>query len=123
MISTSFYDHTVTIWGSRQTRGDDFGEPDRQWSPVFGQDGRKVALQSKSGSLQEVGPGERVVGEYMAYGPVDLDVCEGDIFEVWAGPQVPPNSEDSLLLKVDSQPYRPFGRHTEIVLVHWGGEL
>jgi len=116
MISARQFDHTVTVWGSQEVRGPTFGDVTRSWTTVPGMDGVRIAIQAKRETRQDAGPGERVVGEYMGYGPATLDVSEGDIAEITAGPDAP------LTLKVDSV-YRPRGRHTELVLIQWDGVL
>ena len=59
---------------------------------------------------------EIVRGEYKGFAPAGMNVCEGDVLEVTAGPESP------LTVEVDSV-RRPRGRHAEFVLTTWTGEL
>jgi len=122
MIPARHFDHVVTVWGSQETRGATFGDVTRRWSQVPGQDGIRIAIQTRRETRQDAGPGERVVGEYKGFGHAALDILEGEVVEVTAGPMVSPNEEGPRLLKVDSV-YKPLGRHTELTLIHWDGEL
>lgn len=122
MIPSRHFDHTVTIWGSQDVRGATFGEVSRTWSQVPSMDGVRIALQAKRETRQDAGPGERVVGEYHGYGPASLNVVEGDVIEVTAGPEAAPEGADPRLLKVDSA-YKPRGRHAQLVLIQWDGAL
>lgn len=122
MISADFFDHTVAIWGYREGQGSTFREAERGWFVVAGQDDVAMAIQTRRETLANEGMGERVVGEYRGYGPASLDVCEGDVIEVHTGPMAPPDGADPVLLKVDGV-YRPSGRHTELTLIQWDGEL
>ena len=122
MIPARHFDHTVTVWGSRDIRGATFGDVERTWSPVPGQDGIRIAIQARRETRQDAGPGERVVGEYAGFGPASMDVIEGDVIEVTAGPEASANPDEVRLLKVDSA-YKPRGRHTQLVLIQWDGEL
>jgi hypothetical protein len=122
MISSRLFDHTVTVWGSQDVRGATFGDVERQWSPVPGMSDFRIAIQTRRETRQDAGPGERVVGEYNGYGPASMDVIEGDVVEITAGTEASPNPAEVRLLKVDSV-YKPRGRHTQLVLIHWDGEL
>lgn len=122
MIPSRHFDHTIAIWGSQDVRGASFGDVTRNWSLVPSMDGVKIALQAKRETRQDAGPGERVVGEYHGYGSASLDVIEGDVVEIISGPEAAPEGADSRLLKVDSA-YKPRGRHTQLVLIHWDGAL
>jgi hypothetical protein len=122
MIPTRLFDHTVTVWGSQDVRGATFGDVERSWSRVPGQDGVRIAIQARRETRQDAGPGERVVGEYAGFGPASMDVVEGDVIEITAGPEASPNPNECRLLKVDSA-YKPRGRHTQLVLIQWDGEL
>ena len=122
MISSRHFDHTVTIWGSQDVRGNTFGDVSRNWSQVSGMSEVRIAIQAKRETRQDSGPGERVVGEYHGYGSAALDVVEGDVIEVIEGPEACPNPSEVRLLKVDSA-YKPRGRHTQLVLIQWDGSL
>lgn len=122
MIPARHFDHTVTVWGSQETRGATFGDVTRQWSQVPGQDGIRIALQTRRETRLDVGPGERAVGEWRGFGHVAMDVVEGDVVEVTAGPELTVPSDEPFLLKVESA-YRPRGRHLQLVLSDWSGEL
>lgn len=122
MIPSRHFDHTVRVWGSQVTRGPEFSEPERQWSPVPGQDNVPMAIQTKRESVNDAGPGERVAGEYVAYGHAAVDVLEGEVIEVLSGPEFDSNPNCVRTLKVDSA-YRPRGRHLQLVLIEWMGVL
>jgi hypothetical protein len=122
MIPARHFDHTVTVWGSQDKRGSTFGDISREWSQVPGQSDIRIAIQTRRETRQDAGPGERVVGEYAGYGPASMDVIEGDVIEVIDGPEAHPNPGEVRLLKVDSA-YKPRGRHTQLVLIQWDGEL
>ena len=119
MIGASLFDHTVAVWGSQEVRGATFGEVGRTWSIVPGEAARQVSIQARRETRQDTGPGERVVGEYVGYGPVAMDVKEGDVIQVTAAPDAGLVGQ---LLRVDSA-YKPRGHHTQLVLIHWDGAL
>lgn len=123
MIPARHFDHTVTIWGSQDIRGSTFGDVSRLWHQVPGMSEVRIAIQTQRETRQDAGPGERVVGEYHGFGPASLDVIEGDVVEVIAGPEAYHEAPHEVrLLRVDSA-YKPRGRHTQLVLVQWDGEL
>jgi hypothetical protein len=121
-IPARHFDHTVTVWGSADVRGSTFGDVSREWSQVPGQSDIRIAIQTRRETRQDGGPGERVVGEYVGFGHASMDVIEGDVIEVISGPEAHHNEGDVRLLKVDSA-YKPRGRHMQLVLIHWPGEL
>lgn len=116
MIPARHFDHTVTIWRATEAAGATFRDIGRSWAKVSGEDGVGMAVQAKRETRQDAGPGERVVGEYRGFAPAGMDVVEGDVVQVTAGPESPRN------LKADSV-YRPRNRHTQLVLVEWQGAL
>lgn len=122
MIPSRHFDHVVTVWGSQEVRGATFGEPKRLWSMVPGQDGIRIAIQTRRETRQDAGPGERVVGEYAGFGPASMDVVEGDVIQVHSGPEASRNPEEPRLLKVDSA-YPPRMHHMQLVLIQWDGAL
>jgi hypothetical protein len=122
MIPSRHFDHVVTIWGSHELRGPTFGDASRLWNMVPGQDQIRIAIQTKRETRSDQGPGERVIGEYKAFGPASLDVIEGDVIEIHSGPEASVNAEHPRLLKVDSA-YKPRSHHTELVLIDWQGAL
>lgn len=122
MIGGGAFDHTVTVWGSQDIRGPTFGDVERRWSMVPGQQRLRIGIQPRRETRLDAGPGERVVGEYRGYGPAGMDVTEGDVIEVLEGPEASPNPGACRLLKVDSSS-KPLGRLTQLVMIQWVGEL
>lgn len=115
MVGPAQYDHTVTVWRSTESRGA-LREVTRSWSKVAGAIGTRMGVQPRRERRQDTGGGERVTGEYAGYGPAGLDVQEGDVVQVTAGPEAP----CSLLVDAAS---RPLGHHLEATMVSWKGEL
>jgi len=109
-------DHVATIWGSQESRGADWLEVDRNWSPVPEMEKIALGVQAQRGTIDDDRPGERVAAEYQGVGPRGLNVCEGDVVELLEGPHAP------RLLKVDHVD-PPFGNHVELVLLSWRGSL
>jgi hypothetical protein len=122
MIPSRHFDHTVTVWGSHEHRGPTFGDVTRRFSQVPGQDGVRIALQTRKETRLDSGPGERVAGEWRGFGHAAMNVVEGDVIEVTAGPELTVPSDEPLYLKVESA-YRPKGRHLQLVLSDYSGEL
>lgn len=116
MIGGAIADHTVTVWRFSELRGATFREVAKAWAPVEGTPGTRLTIQTKREARSSAGPGTIVRGQYKGIGPVGLDVCEGDVLEVTAGPEAP------LRLKVESA-RRPRHHHLELDLETWAGSL
>jgi hypothetical protein len=117
MIPAVLEDHTVTVYRKNQTRGPKFREAKPGWAAVAGTAGTAVGIQVRRERREDGGPGEAVAGEYKGFSnDPDLDVQEGDVLDVTAGPESPAT------LKVE-EAYRPRNHHTELVLSRWQGSL
>jgi hypothetical protein len=116
MIPATMLDHTATVWRSTESRSASLRSVSRSWSKVSGEDGVRLAVQTRRERREDVGPGETVGGEYSGYGPAGRDIEEGDVVQLTAGPEAPAT------LEVDSA-HRPRNEHLELVLVNWEGSL
>lgn len=116
MIGGVLYDHTVTVWRFRESESSTLRVKERRWAPVSGEDGVRLSIQTRRESWDNPGGGQKAVGEYSGYGPPNLDILEGDVLEVYEGPEAP------MKVEVDSA-RRPRGHHTELVLISWQGSL
>lgn len=115
MIGGLAFDHTVTVWRSTESRGS-LREVIRSWAKVPAATGVRIGFQTKRERREDPGGGERTTGEYAGYAPASLDVEEGDVIQVLAGPSAP------MQVEVDSA-YPPRGHHMQLVLIEWKGTL
>lgn len=115
-ISARFLDHTGTIYGSTDSRGAGFGDVTRRYTQVPGMVDVPLALQQRFERRDDPGGGQRPTGEWKSGGSASLDVEVGDVIDYTAGPNAP------ICLRVDARE-KPGGRHTELVMVTFDGEL
>lgn len=112
------YDHRANVWAQRDEVGATFREKRRRWKRVQERVWCKVYPTRER--REDTGGGERTTGEWKAILPNSAEVVEGDVLELYDGPQAPEQ------LKVD-QAHRPGGRgpggHLELVLVDFKGKL
>ena len=116
MIPAALFDHHATVWRHREVVGASLREKTRQWSRVS--TARRIGLLLKvvRERREDTGAGERTTGEYEGFCNARVDVCEGDVLEVYSGRNAPVN------LKVDEHD-APGGLTAEMVLVPFVGEL
>lgn len=116
MIGGLVLDHAATVWRFTESQSTTLRVKERDWVRVPNHDGVRVSLQSRRETWDDPGGGQKSVGEWAAYAPPGLDILEGDVLEVYEGPNAP------VRLEVDSVRC-PRGHHTELVLVSWEGKL
>lgn len=116
MIGGLAYDHTATVWRSTESRSAGLRDVTRSWAKVAAATGIRIGVQVLRERRDDTGGGERTTGEYSGYGPAALDLEEGDVVQLTAGPEAPAT------LEVD-RACRPQNRHLELTLIAWPGEL
>ena len=116
MIPAPLFNHRATVWRYREIRGASFREKVRQWSRVSSARRVGLILTTNREARDDTGAGERTTGEYAAACNAHVDVCEGDVLEVYSGRMAPLN------LKVEA--HDAAGDLTaELVMVPFTGEL
>lgn len=116
MISSALLDHTAAVWRFSESKSASLRFRERDWVRVPNHDSIEITVQTRRESWDNPGGGQKPVGEWAAYGPPTMDVREGDVLEIYEGPNAP------MKLEVDSARC-PRGHHTELVLVSWEGRL
>ena len=116
MIPGPLFDHRATVWRHRELRGASFREKTRQWSRVSSAKRIGLLLSVNRERREDTGAGERTTGEYAGVCNARVDVCEGDVLEVYDGRMAPLN------LKVDEHDALG-GMTAELVMVPFTGTL
>ncbi len=116
MIPAPLFDHHATVWRYRELRTAALRNRERQWSKVATARRIGVLVKAVRERRDDTGAGERTTGEYAGVVNARVDVCEGDVLEVYDGPTSPIN------LKVDGRDVVG-GMTAELVLVPFVGEL
>ena len=116
MIPGALFDHRATVWRYLEARGASLREKSRQWKRVT--TARRIGLLLKANreAREDTGAGVRTTGEYSGSCNAHVDVCEGDVLEVYDGRMSPIN------LKVEAHDAAG-GMTAELVLVPFTGTL
>lgn len=116
MIPAPLFTHHATVWRYREKRGSSLLETTRQWGRVSTAKRIGLLLEANREARGDTGAGERTTGEYSGTCNAHVDVCEGDVLEVYSGRNSPIN------LKVEG--YDPSGgMEAELALKPFTGEL
>ena len=116
MIPAPLFDHRATVWRYRELRGESFREKTRQWSRVQGARRIGLILKTDREARDDTGAGERTTGQYAGTCNAHVDVCGGDVLEVYRGRMAPLN------LKVEGHD-AVGGMTAELVMVPFVGKL
>ena len=116
MIPAPLFDHHATVWRYSEARGASLREKVRQWKRVSTARRTGLLLKANREGREDTGAGERTTGEYSAVCNAYVDVCEGDVLEVYAGWMAP------IKLKVEAHD-AVGGDTAEMVLVPFTGTL
>ncbi len=116
MIPAPFFDHRATVWRYRELRGASLREKTRQWRRVSRSRRIGLLLKVNREAREDTGAGERTTGEYAGTCNAHVDVCEGDVLEVYYGRNAP------IQLKVQ-QLDAVGGMTAELVMVPFTGQL
>lgn len=116
MIPAPLLDHRATVWRYSEVRGASLLEKNRQWKRVTTARRMGLILKASREARGDTGAGERTVGEYSGACNAHVDVCEGDVLEVYWGRNAPIN------LKVEAHDASG-GQNADLVMVPWTGEL
>ena len=91
MIPAPLLDHRATVWRYLEKRGSSLLETTRQWGRVSTAQRMGLLLEANREARDDTGGGERTTGEYSGTCNAHVDVCEGDVLEVYSGPNAPIN--------------------------------
>ena len=116
MIAGAIFDHHATVWRYSEARGASLREKVRQWKRVAASRRIGLLLKANREAREDTGAGERTTGEYAGTCNARVDVCEGDVLEVYDGRMAPIN------LKVEAHD-AVGGMTAELVLVPFAGSL
>lgn len=116
MIPAPLFDHRATVWRYREIRGTSLREKTRQWHRVSSAHRIGLILEAIRERREDTGAGERTTGEYTGTCNARVDVCEGDVLEVYWGRMAPIN------LKVEGGD-APGGMTRKMDLVPFTGQL
>ena len=116
MIPAPLFDHRATVWRYREPRGASLREKTRQWNRVSSARRVGLILKVNRERRDDTGAGERTTGEYSGVCNARIDMCEGDVLEVYSGRMSPLN------LKVEEHD-APGGQTAELVMVPFTGTL
>ena len=116
MIPAPLLDHRATVWRYRELRGTSLREKTRQWGRVSRARRIGLILKANRERRDDTGAGERTTGEYMGVCNATVDVCEGDVLEVYSGRMSPIN------LRVEEHD-APGGQTAELLLIPFTGTL
>lgn len=116
MIPGPIFEHRASVWRYGENRGAEFREKVRNWYKVSTASRIGLLLKANREARDDTGGGERTTGEYSGACNAHVDVCEGDVLEVYSGRMAP------IQLKVEAHD-GVGGMTADLVLVPFVGEL